>query len=87
MKSLDRKKSRDLFERFNVIAEKVRLLGGVVQNPDFVNQENAEENIRIFMEQFKVCEKELCNVAKEVLDIHEEIVDSVKKYRIFMRKL
>jgi hypothetical protein len=43
MKTLDRKKAEDLFYRIKSLGNEISHLGGVVQNPDFVEERYREE--------------------------------------------
>jgi len=47
-KTLNPQKSEELWNEIKNIEYLVSKLGGCVQNPDFVNEENAKENLRYF---------------------------------------
>ena len=74
MKTLDRQKSEDLFYRIRSLGETISRLNGVVQNPDFVNKEFAQENYDIFYTDYKTCLSNLRQIKDEVFELHNEIL-------------
>lgn len=71
--TLNRQKSEEIFYEIKRVGESVNILAGVVQNPDFVNENNAYENYRMFLEQFNRCLGELEEVKRSVAKLHGEI--------------
>ena len=74
MKTLNREKSKDLFYRIKSLGESVSRLSGVVQNPDFVNEEIAQENYECFYNDYKDCLSKLKQIKEEVFELHNEIL-------------
>ena len=74
MKTLNREKSKDLFYRIKSLGEAIAMLSGVVQNPDFVNEEVAQENYNIFYTDYKTCLSNLRQIKDEVFELHNELL-------------
>lgn len=74
MKTLDFIKSENLFYKIKSLGDKVSMLSGVVQNPDFVNEENAQENYDWFYCDYKRCISELREIKDNVFELHNEII-------------
>ena len=74
MKTLDIQKSSELFRQITLLSGKVNELRGVVQNPDFVNEENAQENYEIFYNSYKEIIRKLDDIAEEVYQLHDEVL-------------
>lgn len=73
MKTLNRVKAEKIFNEFKRIGEEVKLLAGVVQNPDFVNEENAAENYTEFDKQYHSVVKQLNDLDVDIYLLHREI--------------
>lgn len=74
MKTLNREKSKDLFYRIKSLGETISMLSYVVQNPDFVNEEIAQENYDIFYTDYKTCLNNLRQIKDEVFELHNELL-------------
>lgn len=74
MKTLDRNKSEDLFYRIKSLGETITMLSGVVQNPDFINEETAQENYEYFYNDYKDCLSKLKQIKEEVFELYDEIL-------------
>lgn len=72
--TLDKDKSEELFNEIHYIASLVQRLGGCVQNPDFVNEENARENLRYFLKDYDKAIDKLVEFKTNILLLHEEII-------------
>lgn len=73
MKTLNRTKSEELFNEIKDIKFLVGQLGSCVQNPDFVNEENVEENYRYFDDDYKKVIKRLEKLRENMLLLHKRI--------------
>jgi len=74
MKTLNPQKSEELFNEIKNIEYLVSNLGGCVQNPDFVNEENAIENFNNFDDDYDKVINKLEKVRKELFDLYSEII-------------
>lgn len=74
MKTLNRNKSQELFYKIKQLGNTISNLSGVVQNPDFVNEENAQENYELFYNNYKNCIRKLEELREEIFELHNEIV-------------
>ena len=75
-KTLDREKSEQLFNEIKIIEYLVSKLGGCVQNPDFVNEEIAQENYNMFCnDYYKVIDK-LVKLKTDMILMHDELINS-----------
>ncbi|HEY8805247.1 MAG TPA: hypothetical protein VIM42_09135 [Clostridium sp.] len=75
MKTLNPEKSKDLFYRIRELGEIVSMLGWAVQNPDFINEENAKENYDFFCTDYKTCSRSLDEISGEIHNLYKEILD------------
>jgi len=75
VKTLNREKSEELFNEIRRIEYLVSKLGGCVQNPDFVNEENAKENLRYFLNDYDRVIDKLVNFKINILYLHDEIIN------------
>ncbi len=73
-KTLDREKSKKLFEEIKLIAGRVSMLSATIQNPDFVDKTNAEENYNMFCIDYENCIKSLERVKEEICKLHDEFI-------------
>jgi hypothetical protein len=73
IQTLDRNKSEELFNRINSVSLMCNHLKVAVQNPDFVNEENAYENYCFFRENYLRMVAELSKINVRVAAIHREI--------------
>jgi len=74
MKTLNPQKSEELWNEIKNIEYLVSKLGGCVQNPDFVNEENAIENFNKFDDDYDKVIDKLEKVREEVFDLYSEII-------------
>lgn len=74
MKTLDRNKSEELWNEVKSIEFLVSKLGGCVQNPDFVNEENAVENYRFFLNDYTKVIDRLRYLRENIAILHEDII-------------
>lgn len=74
MKTLNRQKSEDLFYRIRSLGEAISMLSYVVQNPDFVNEEVAQENYDSFYTDYKTCLSSFRQIKDEVFELHDELL-------------
>lgn len=74
MKTLNRQKSEKLFYKIKELGSGVSFLSAVVQNPDFVNEENAQENYEAFYNSYKRILDKLKDIREEVFQLHEEVL-------------
>jgi len=51
------------------------MLTGAVQNPDFVNEDNAQEGYEIFYNDYKNCMRELRQIREDVCELYSEIIE------------
>lgn len=80
MKTLDPKKSEELFNKIKNLSRKIdRSFGGAVQNPDFVNEKIAQDNYNVFNNQHKNILKELNEIKEEVFEMHKEIKPDLER--------
>lgn len=75
MKNLDKIKSEKLFYRIQTLSNNIYMLTGAVQNPDFVNEENAQEGYEIFYNDCKNNMRELRQIKEEVCELYSEIIE------------
>ena len=75
-KTLDREKSEQLFNEIKIIEYLVSKLGGCVQNPDFVNEEIAQENYNMFCNDYAKLIDRLENLKENIFLIHDELINS-----------
>ena len=73
MKTLNPQKSEELFNEIKNIEYLVSNLGGCVQNPDFVNKENAIENYEMFYNDYRKVTTRLVKLKEDIFLLHEEI--------------
>lgn len=73
MKTLDRVKSEELFNRIKSLGNTVQHMAGVVQNPDFINEDNAYENYLEFRKRYHSIAGELSAINGAVAKLHMEI--------------
>jgi len=74
MKTLNPQKSEELFNEIKSIEYLVSKLGGCVQNPDFVNEENAVENYRFFLNDYTKLIDRLRILRENIAILHEDII-------------
>jgi hypothetical protein len=70
MKTLNREKSKELFYRIKSLGEVISMLSYAVQNPDFVNEENAKENLNIFETDCNTCISSFNQLREEVKQLY-----------------
>ena len=75
MSTLDREKSEKLFYRIQTLSNNIYMLTGAVQNPDFVNEDNAQEGYEIFYNDYKNCMRELRQIREDVCELYSEIIE------------
>lgn len=75
MKTLDREKSEALFNEFKELGIRVSQLGSVVQNPDFVSSNNAEECFKGCFEAYDKCIKDLIKLYKKTFELYVEVLN------------
>jgi len=71
MKTLDSKRSEELYFKIIELGNDVIMLGGVVQNPDYITRENAQENYEMFYNDYKDCIESLDKIREEIYTIHK----------------
>lgn len=74
MKTLNREKSEELWNEVKSIEFLVSKLGGCVQNPDFVNEEIAQENYEMFYNDYRNVTNKLAKLKEDIFLLHEEII-------------
>ena len=80
MKTLNREVSEELFNRIVNLKYVLQHMAGAVQNPDFVNEDNAKENYDFYKESYYNLMAELSKINGKMQLIHQEIDD--KNYYI-----
>ena len=75
MKTLNLQKSEELWNEIKNIEYLVSKLGGCVQNPDFVNEDIAQENYRYFYNDYVKVLDRLQLLNKNILLLHQNIKD------------
>ena len=75
---LDRKKSEELFYRFKTLGDEITLLRGVVQNPDFINEDNASETLKVFLEEHYRLSYELEGISYDVAELFKPLLPNNK---------
>lgn len=73
IKTLDRNKSEELFNRIGSASIMLNHLKATVQNPDFVNEENVYENYCFFRENYLHLVAELSKINGSIATLHREI--------------
>jgi len=73
MKTMNREKSEQLFNEVRKIEMSVMRLGGYVQNPDYVNKNNAGRNYQDFDTDYKIIIKRLEGLRENMLLLHKQI--------------
>ncbi len=76
MKTLDREKSERLFYEFKSLGNTISDLGCIVQNPDFINAENAEECFKDFYSVYENCSNKLDELYKAVFLLYDDLLNS-----------
>ena len=74
MKTLNSQKSEELWNEIKNIEYLVSKLGGCVQNPDFVNEENAQENYEYFYNDYKKVIEKLNMFRQNIFLLHDELI-------------
>ena len=74
MKTLNPQKSEELWKEIKSIEYLVSKLGGWVQNPDFVNEDNAIENYRFFLNDYTKIIDRLRNLRENIAILYENII-------------
>jgi len=74
METLDRGKSEELWNEIKNIEFLVSRLGGCVQNPDFVNEEIAQENYDMFYNDYQKVTGRLLKLKEDIFLLHKEII-------------
>lgn len=74
MKTLNSNKSEEIFYRIKQLASRLDCLSGVVQNPDFVNEDNAQENYLNFYNEYKSIKKTLDDIRDSVYELHHPLM-------------
>jgi len=75
MKTLNTQKSEELWNEIKSIEYLVSKLGGCVQNPDFVNEENARENYNYFINDYYKIMDKLVELKNNILILHDELIN------------
>jgi hypothetical protein len=75
MKTMNREKAENLFYEIKNIQFSIQNLAGCVQNPDFINEENAQKNYDIFYNDYKNIIKKLDKIKDDVYKLHNEIIE------------
>ena len=70
MKTLNPQKSEELWKEIKNIEYIVSKLGGCVQNPDFVNEDNATENYISFYTNYKEISVRLDELEQNMFKLH-----------------
>jgi len=73
MKTLNPQKSEELWNEIKNIEYLVSKLGGCVQNPDFVNEENVGENFIYFDNDYKKVVKRLDALRENMILLHKRV--------------
>jgi len=73
MKTMNREKSEQLFNEVRKIEMSVMRLGGYVQNPAYVNENNAGRNYQDFDTDYKIIIKRLEGLRENMLLLHKQI--------------
>ena len=73
MKTLDPKKSEELFYELRKLELMVMHLGGYVQNPDYVIENNAKENYDKFSLHCDNVINQLENIRDDVFNMHDSV--------------
>ena len=74
IKTLNLQKSEELWNEIKNIEYLVSKLGGCVQNPDFVDEENAQENYEMFYNDYRKVTSKLVKLREDIFLLHEEII-------------
>jgi len=74
MKTLNPQKSEELWNEIKNIEYLVSKLGGCVQNPDFVNEEIAQENYEMFYNDYRKVTSKLVKLREDIFLLHDEII-------------
>ena len=75
MKTLNKEKSKQLFFRIKELGSVISMLIWVVQNPDFVTEDNAQENYENFYNGYKSCIRSLDEIREQVYELHKELIN------------
>jgi len=75
MKTLNRQKSEELFDEIRSIEFSVNHLGAYVQNPDFVNKDNAFQDYDSFDDEFSRVIKRLQDVRTELFKLYVDVLN------------
>jgi len=75
MKTMNREKSEKLFNEIKSIEFAINHLGAYVQNPDFVNKENAYQDYNSFDNEFVRVIKRLQDLRTELCKLYAEILN------------
>jgi len=75
MKTLNPQESERLWNEIKDIEYLVSRLGGCVQNPDFVNEENTRENLRYFLNDYDRVIDKLVKLKTNMILLHDEIIN------------
>ena len=74
MKTLNLQKSEELWNEIKNIEYLVSKLSGCVQNPDFVNEEIAQENYEMFIDDYRKVTSKLVKLREDIFLLHNEII-------------
>ena len=73
LKTLNRKKSEELFYRIQNLKNEIQNMAGAVQNPDFVTEENAMEIYDSFLLNCIHLKTNLNHIIVDVREVYEEL--------------
>jgi len=75
MKTLNSDRSKDLFYKINETSFHIENLKRFIQNPDIINEENAQANYTRFNNYYNECIKKLQDIRQEAFELHNEIAE------------
>jgi len=76
MKTLNPKKSEELWNEVKNIEFLASKLGGCVQNPDFVDKTNVRDNYEMFINNYTKLIGRLEELKENIFEIHDELINS-----------
>jgi uncharacterized protein (DUF2235 family) len=74
MKTLNKEKSEEIFNKFQRISDAASILSGVVSNPDAINKDNAKENYELFLDDYIATINDLMQLKLEVEELYYEVI-------------
>lgn len=75
MRTLNYNKSRDLFNKLIDLRCDIQNLAATVQNPDFVNEDNAQEVYTDYYNISKDLKRKLADISDEILDLFRPLIE------------